>query len=292
MKSWLCLTACLVLLLSGFCSLQAEQAFRLTNVQPGVVQVLTVRETGFVETVDIKPGDQVAKDQILLKLDHERQLQAYLATKLRAESRAGIEIAEGELRDKNANLNETLDRFRRRGVTENQVEQAQAQAQIARGKLAQARMMQEMVKLELALAEKLLENRFVRSPINGIVLDIAKPAGSRAAQGDIAITVANSEELAAEIPVTKDSASAFAVGNSVPIRMAGSDVVRQGRIAAINPMENAKNGEQKIRVVFENMRPTLPLAALSLEALLPPNVRTATPSPPPKPPGSQEKKNG
>jgi hypothetical protein len=106
------------------------------------------------------------------------------------------------------------------------------------------------------------------------------------------MTVANLDELATEIPVTKESAAALAVGSSIPIRLAGSEVVRQGRITAIDPMENAKNGEQKVRVVFENLRPTIPIAALSLEALLPKGVKSVTPTPPPKPAGSQQKKNG
>ncbi len=267
-------------LLIGTASAHAQEVFALGNIQPEAVKTVMAREAGIVETVETAVGAKVTKGQILLKLDHERQLNAYLAAKLRSESQAGIEIAEGELREKNASLNEILEKFRRRQVNQNHVEQAQGQAQVARAKLTQARMMLEMSKLELALAEKLLENRFVRSPINGTVIEITKSDGTRAGAGDPVMTIANLDELSTDIPVTKDSLANLAVGSSMPIRVAGSETVRQGRIMAITPLEGAKNGEHTVRVVFENMRPTTPLAGLALETILPPSVRAAPPAPP------------
>ncbi len=263
--------------LLGAVTAHAQEVLALGNVQPEAVKTVLAREAGIVETLETELGARVAKGQILMKLDHERQLNAYLSAKLRSENRSGIEIAEGELRDKNASLNDILERHRRRQVNENQVEQAQAQAQIARAKLTQARMMLEMTKLELALAEKLLENRFVRSPIDGTVLEITKPEGTRAGAGDPVMTVANLDELSTEIPVTKDSLGSLAVGSTMPIRVAGSESVRHGRIASITPLAGAKNGEHTIRLVFENMRPTAPIAALALETILPPSVRPAPP---------------
>jgi len=269
----------LPLLMSNAWTSQAQETFALGNVQPEAVKTVLAREAGIVETLETALGARVTKGQILMKLDHERQLNAYLAAKLRSENQSGIEIAEGELREKNASLNETLEKFRRRQVNENHVEQAQGQAQVARAKLTQARMMLEMTKLEYALAEKLLENRYVRSPIDGTVIEITKPDGTRVGAGDPVMTVANLDELSTDIPVTKDSLASLAVGSSIPVRIAGSDTLRQGRIAAITPVEGAKNGEHTVRLVFENMRPTTPIAALALEAILPPSVRPAPPAP-------------
>ncbi|MEX1117240.1 MAG: efflux RND transporter periplasmic adaptor subunit [Terrimicrobiaceae bacterium] len=277
--SFLLRWALLPLVLLSAVSVHAQEVLTLGKIQPESVRTLMAREAGIVETVETTIGAKVAKGQILMKLDHERQLNAYLAAKLRSENQSGIEIAEGELRDKNASLNEILERFRRRQVNQNHVEQAQGQAQVARAKLTQARMMLEMTKLELALAEKLLENRFVRSPLDGTVIEITKVEGARVGAGDPVMTVANMDELATEIPVTQDSLGSLAVGASMPIRVAGSETVRQGRIVAISPLEGAKNGEHTVRVVFENMRPTVPIAALALETILPPAVRPAPPAP-------------
>jgi len=269
----------LPLLLLGALSAHAQEIFALGNVQPEAIKTVLSREGGIVETLETTIGAKVAKGQILMKLDHERQLNAYLGAKLRSENQAGIEIAEGELREKNAGLNEILEKFRKRQVSENTVEQAQGHAQVARAKLSQARMMLEMTKLELALAEKLLENRFVRSPIDGTVIEITKTEGTTTGAGAPVMTVANMDELSTDIPVTKDSLGSLAIGSSMPVRVAGSETFRQGRIVAIAPLEGAKNGEHTVRLVFDNMRPTMPIAALALETILPPSVHPAPPAP-------------
>lgn len=262
----------------------AQSPFALKKVEPAAVETVTSKDSGLLETVDVALGDKVAADQVLMKLDHERQLHAYLTAKLRAENRAGIEIAEGGLRDKNASLTQIQNLFRRRQVTEEDVEKAQAQAQIARGQLTQARMQLELSKLEFALAEKLLENRSIRAPMDGTVVEIAKPRGARVNQGDPVLTIADMDNLASEVVVTKDSLNQLSVGSSIPVRLAGSESLRYARIAAINPAEHAKNGEHTVRLVFENLKPGTPLAALPVEALLPPEVEPAQIEPPPTAP--------
>jgi len=111
------------------------------------------------------------------------------------------------------------------------------------------------------------------------VIEITKPDGTRVGAGDTVMTVANLDELSCAIPVTKDSLGSLSVGSSMPIRVAGSDTIRRARITAITPVEGAQNGEHAVRLVFENMRPANPIAALAIEALLPPSVRPAPPQP-------------
>jgi multidrug resistance efflux pump len=266
--------------------LHAQEIHPLKAIAPAEVAIVTSREAGFLESVEIDVGDKVEEGQLLMKLDHDRQLHSYLTAKVRAEDRSGIEIAEGDLREKNANLSYVQERHRKRNAVDEDVEKAQAQAQMARGRLEQARTRMELAKLELALAERLLENRYIRAPIDGTVVNIFKPQGTRVNLGDNVVTVADLENLATTVPISKDSLTRIAVGSSIPVRIPGSESLRYARIASVDPIEGAPDGQHAMKLIFENMSPTTPLAALAAEAILPPGVEadpTPTPKPKPKP---------
>jgi len=261
----------------------AQMAHALDTIKPQTVETQTSRDSGFMDIVDAKIGDEVVAGQLLMKLDHERQLHAYNVAKLRAENRSGIEIAEGELREKYAVLNDVKLRYRKRQASDGQLEQANAQAQVANGKLSQAKMSLELSKLEFELAEKLLENRYIRSPINGTIIDMAKRRGDKVNQGDIVVTVADMTAVSAELPITAESAKALAVGDTFPVRLAGSQIVRNARVEAISPLEHSQSGEKVVRVVFENMRPQDALSQLKIEALLPEGLKSVVRPKPPEP---------
>jgi membrane fusion protein, multidrug efflux system len=270
----------------------SQTAMRLAGIEPSAVEVVSSKDGGFLESVDVRVGDEVEANQLLMKLDHDRQLHAYLTAKLRAENRAGIEIAEGNLREKNALLSKAQISHRKRQASDEDVERAQGQAQVARGMLAQAKMQVELAKLELALAERLLENRFVRATMAGTVVEVAKPRGARVNQGDAVLTIADLTNLSSNLVVTRDSLSKLSPGASLPVRMAGSETLRYATIDTIKPLAGAKNGEHEVRLIFENLSPGTPMAALPIEALLPPEVEAVVPpKPPQKPPAEKQKKN-
>jgi multidrug efflux pump subunit AcrA (membrane-fusion protein) len=267
----------------------SQTAMRLAGIEPSAVEVVTAKDSGFLEFVDVRVGDEVELNQLLMKLDHDRQLHVYLTSKLRAENRAGIEIAEGELRDKNALLSQVQNNHRKRQASDEDVERAQGQAQVARGKLAQAKMQLELAKLELALAERLLENRFVRATMAGTVIEVAKSRGMRVNQGDALLTIADLTNLSSDLVVTRESLAKLSPGASLPVRMAGSESLSYATIETIRPLEGAKNGEHEVRLVFENLSPGTPLAALPIEALLPPDIEAVEPPKPPENPQVKKK---
>ena len=279
-----------ICLIAGLpCFLPAQEVLPLQVVEPSAVSVVTSREPGFLEALEVSLGDRVQEGRLLAKLDHERQLHAFLTAKVRAEDRSGIQIAEGELREKNANLSDVQNRHRRRQAEDEDVEKAMGQVQVARGKLEQARVNMELDKLALELAEQLLENRHIRAPIAGTVVNISIPKGGRVNPGDPVVTIADMENLTTSIPISKDSLGRVAVGSSIPVRMPGSEILHYAQIESIDPIEGAPDGQHAMKLIFKNMSPKTPLAALALEAVLPEGVKTA-PVEKPKPPATKAKK--
>ena len=253
----------------------AEKPFAIKKVDPSSVEALSAREPGFVELMDVQLGDLVKTDQILVKLDHERQLFTVMSAKLRSENLAGIKIAESELREKTAALDIAMRKLRKRQISDEEAEQVHAQVAAAAAKVEQARVAIELLKLEFVLAERLLENRFIRSPMDGTVVEVSKPRGARVNQGDVILTVADLANLSVEVPVTKDSLSRLSVGSFIPIRLAGGQIIRNAEIQSITPMEGDANGAHSVQLIFENLSPETPLSELAVEALLPEDVKPA-----------------
>lgn len=273
----------------GAASLPAQSTtVTLKNIKPATVAFGHARESGTVETVEVACGDVVKVGQILLRLDHFRQFHAWRTAKLKSDSDAALSMARGELRQKEAILSDVQVRYRRRQVSEASVQSAEGELETARGKADQAKLNKELAKLDLELAENVLNMRFVFSPINGTVLEIARRPGEKANAGDAVVTVADLTSVQAEIPLVKDSIKGLSVGDSLPVRIPGSNTVRVAQVSAISPLAKAKNGEQLVSIIFPNLAPGESLARQSYELLLPHGAKLAQISqektPPPKAP--------
>lgn len=270
----------------------AQNFFALKEVKPATMETLRARENGVIDSIEVAIGDDVTPNQILARLDHDKQLHTYNTTKLKADNKGQLEIAEGDLMEKNAALEEVRDLFRRRQVSENKVQQSEGQAKTSRGKLEQAKMFVELAKLEFLQAEKALEKRFFRSTIRGTVIDIARVKGEKAAEGDVVVTVADLSELSSSIPMTKESAAALSTNTNLPVRIPGLNATRIARIESISDIKGSKSGEQMVRVVFSNPTPHQMLKSQICEVLLPEGVKAlnlAKEAPPAQKPDAAKK---
>lgn len=254
-------------------SVFAQNLFAAKEVQPSTMETLRAKENGVLDSVEVAIGDDVTPNQILARLDHDKQLHAYNMAKLKAENRGALEIAEGDLMEKTAGLSEMRERFRRRQVSQNQVQQSEGQAKSSKGKLEQAKLFVELAKLEFLQTEKALEKRFFRTTIKGTVIDIARVKGEKAGEGDLVVTVADLSEMSTNIPMTRESAAALSTNTSMPIRIPGLNATRVGRVESISDIKGSKNGEQMVRVVFSNPTPHQVLKNQVCEILLPEGVK-------------------
>ena len=251
----------------------AQSFVPLKEVQPATMDTLRAKEAGVLDSVDVAVGDQVTPNQILAKLDHDKQLHVYNTAKLKAENKGQLEIAEGDLMEKSAGLTEMRERFRRRQVSQNQVQQSEGQTKASKGKLEQAKMFAELAQLELLQAEKALEKRFFRSTIQGTVIDVAKVKGEKAADGELVVTVADLSELSSNIPMTAESAASLGSTTSLPVRIPGTNITRIARVDSVVPIRGSKSGEQMVRIVFGNPTPHKFVKNQACEILFPQGVK-------------------
>lgn len=267
-------------------SVFAQVNFLLGDLKPATIGYGYCREAGQIESWEVKVGEQVKAGQLLVKLDHARQLHAYEVAKLKAESDAQLQSIMGELKQKQAMLADIQYRHRRRLVSEHQLRVAEGEVDVIHAKLAQAHLNKKVGQLDFELAERLLEMRFVRSPIAGMVTSMSKAPGERAAAGDILVVVSDLSQLTAELPLTGQALETLKTGDGIPLRAAGSGAAQLARVISVDPVQGAKQGEKVLKVVFNNAWPTQALGDQKYELQMPEGTKLtplAKTTPPAKP---------
>lgn len=265
-----------MLFLAGTAALSFGQTpLAVKDPKPAAIEFGYSREGGQVETWEVEVGDGVAAGDLIVKLDHARQLHAYEAAKLKAESDAQLESILGEMKQKSAALADSQFRFRRRQISEWQHQIAQGEADATRGKVSQAYLNKKLAKLDLELAEKLLEMRSIRSPIQGTIVKIAQRPGERVNAGDIVVTVADTTNIVTDIPLSGQILKSLQVGASIPLRVAASGATQLARVLSIAPLDGAKNGEKLVKIAFTNPEPDQPVDSQQYELLMPEGTKLA-----------------
>ena len=272
----------MALLLPVTCGLCAEPLL-VPQTLPSSVLSLRARDAGILDEILIGKGDEVYKGQVLTRLDHYRQSYALEVTKRRLENRKGITMAEADLREKEAILEESKSKYKKRLISDAQMVGAITQWELAKSRLELAVEAMEQVKLDLDLVNQALDDRFVKSPIDGKVMDILKTTGERIAVGDIVVTVGDFSKLKAEVSLSKEAASKLVAGGILAVKTSPAGRQIEAHIESIAAVPNSTKGEQLIKLVFDN-----PDKAPGEDPEFPEGPGLPKPAPTARPPGTSD----
>lgn len=239
------------MLLTVTCALCAEPLL-VQQTSPSSVLSLRARDAGILDEILVGKGDKVFKDQVLTRLDHYRQSYGLEVTKRRLENRKGVTMAEADLREKDAILEEAKGKYKRRQISDAQMVGAITQWELAKCRLELAQDAMDQVKLDLEAAQHALDDRFIKSPIDGKVIDILKTNGERMAVGDVVVTVGDFSKLKAELSLSKEAASKLVAGGLMAVKTSPQGRQVQARIESIAAVPNSAKGEQLMKLVFDN----------------------------------------
>ena len=207
-----------------------------TLVNPGYIE-LRPQVSGLITEVLVKEGDPVRTGQILVVLDNAEQI--------------------AELRTAQAELKEALVQAKRwsqlvlvGGVKKEQVEEKQIAVVRAKSKVV--------------AKQEALNKRSMRSPIDGVIGDLAGVnPGQYLEQGGDSFVVVNNKNLSIDLSVPALQANKIKLGQQVQmLDESNSDVIGEGRITFIPPYFEAdtKNDDflvlntLRVRAAFVNER--------------------------------------
>jgi RND family efflux transporter MFP subunit len=125
-----------------------------------------------IESVKVKRGDIVSKGQVLVTLESGPERAAVALAQSRAKMQGEIKAAEArvEIADKKAGRAEEL--VKQNFISANARDEAQAELKLATEELRRARDNQRLNELEAIRAAEILALRTIRSPFEGVVVEV------------------------------------------------------------------------------------------------------------------------
>ena len=210
-------------------------------------------EMGTISEITVNEGDIVERGSVLARLD-EAVLKASLEM-----ARQSSE-AKGKLKSKFAELNLQEKRFeklvglqQRRHASQTEIDRAKSQLEIAKAQVEAVEDELRIKTYEMKRIEAQLEQRRLRSPINGIVTEITKDQGEFVSANDpVVLRVVQLDPLMVVFSIPQDEARKMAAGNTLPIKIGLSKEQASGFIEFVSPTADAQSGTCRVKMRIDN----------------------------------------
>lgn len=236
----------------------------LTYLRPIEEIELASAESGIVTSLLVKPGDRVTKGQELLRLNLS-VIEAQLAqAEARAKGEGRIKSAQAE-RDIARQRLDIIEDLRERGST-NDAERDKALAALAvtEGQLEAVVDESELYRLEVATIRAQLDQRILRSPIDGVVTELTRSVGEAAEARNAETThylaiVVDLTRLVARVHIPAPLATGIKPDQILQLILDNPEKTSAGgQVRFISPTVDAATGLTEIHLEFDNADGKLP----------------------------------
>ena len=133
-----------------------------------------------IDSVEVERGQPVKQGQVLVVLRAGVERAAFDAARSRADAIADVQAAASNAKFNRDRLLRAEDLFRQNFISQQALDQARTEAQLADQKLTQAREQQTISAQERSVAVAQVQQRIIRSPMDGVVAERFMSAGERA----------------------------------------------------------------------------------------------------------------
>jgi RND family efflux transporter MFP subunit len=216
-------------------------------------------EDGILDRVLVKRGHRVKAREIVARLDSQQETLTTARARLRAEAETGINAAkaQNEFRRKEAERLEGL--LSTDAIPEREYKTALVESRLAEIAVETAVMEHDIAKLEYEQARSRLERRSIRSPVDGVVVDVTMFPGEYVHEQATVMTIAEIDPLYVEVfmPVsqyeTVQPGMAAIVAPELPI---GGNY--DAEVAVVDNVFDAASRTFRVRLVLPNADHALP----------------------------------
>jgi len=159
---------------------------------------------GLLDEVLVKRGDKVSKGQIIARLESSVEQRNIALKEVQAKTTATIDAQKERLILSQKTLKRSMVLVKKNVVTKQEIDELQATVKINERELVRVRTDQQLAKLELERAKAILEQRTIRSPVDGIIIEQVLSAGEYIDNDTHIVLLANMDPLFVEtfLPVT------------------------------------------------------------------------------------------
>ena len=246
-------SALLPLVLSAAMSVQATElvglAFPVSDVQ------VSASVAGLVQRISVRPGHAVKSGDVLLELDSASQ-------QVELRRRAVLLDDDSELQTARARLAALADLLqmtelvasKSQSVSREELIKARIEKVSAEGRLLQLVAQKARERVEHEQAQLELQQRTVRAPMAGVVVDVPVDVGEWAKPGDVMVRLADISQVELRLNLPQAAAASFRVGGRVAARFeaGATQVSATGLVNFVSPLADSASGLVDVRIRFAN----------------------------------------
>jgi RND family efflux transporter MFP subunit len=273
------LAQCCFLLLNSHLVFAADSVVGITKPMHDIE--LSFPVDGVVSKVLIKEGQKVKKGEELLALENQLQLQEVQRRKVLLNDNAKLQtsahnkVVMSELLNNNRQLHNYLG-----AVSGEEVRKLEMQTVGVEGDLTAAQQEKKREEIEFHMAQRELERRILRSPIDGIITELDIEQGEWAQPGKMVLHIVDTTKSFLEVNISVDDIYARDLKQNSPLkiqfRTGGNDLQKIGTVTFISPMVDKSSSLVRVKIEFDNSDGAI-LLGMSATVLLP-EIKTPRPA--------------
>lgn len=209
-------------------------------VAPGDEATLGAKLKGIIEKFNVGEGDVVKKGQVLVELDHKiEELDVQQRDTVRASTRLAAEKSKRDYEN-----NKKL--WDQKAISEDEFRKYELQYQIDARQVEQS-------EIQYRMAQERLEDNFIRSPIDGIVVRKLKHVGEPVDELEKILKVVNITKLYLVVYLEGKLLPRVKPGQSAQIECTTMGIQTVfGKVAILDPIVDAASGQFRVKIQFDN----------------------------------------
>ena len=245
----------LLLLNVGFLHAEEYEGF----TQPYHKADLSPTEAGVVSAILVKEGDAVSEGDLLLELDNAVLKASLKIADARQNSKGILNSAKARYRLHRSQLNKLLDLQQQGHAQVEEVEQARANASVAKADILTAEEELLVHKYEHERLQEQIKRRQLFSPFDGVVTRIYKNISelTNINSGPL-IKVVQLNPLLLTIHVTLVDANKLSVGDEMMAVCQNISTDLSTKVEYISPITDPDSGTVRIKLLADNVEKTFP----------------------------------
>lgn len=269
-----------------FCFLLINQVVCAADSVVGITKPMHDIELSFpvdgvVSKVLVKEGQKVKKGEELLALENQLQLQEVQRRKVLLNDKAKLQTSAHnkevmtELLNNNRQLHNYLG-----AVSREEVRKLEMQTAGVTGDLTAAQQEKKREEIELHMAQRELERRILRSPIDGIITKLDIEQGEWAQPGKMVAHIVDTTKSFLEVNISVDDIYSRDLKQNSPLKIqfktGASDLQKIGTVSFISPIVDKSSSLVRVKIEFDNSDGAI-LLGMSATVLLP-DIKTQKPA--------------
>jgi RND family efflux transporter MFP subunit len=253
-------------------------------IEPDRVADVGSQSTGVIEKLSVERGDAVASGQVVARLIAGVEKASVSVAEVKARAEAETLQAQAAYELARRKLERTRDLVKRDFVSDQALDQAEAEARVAQQRVEQAREAQRVAQREFMLSNAQLAQREVRSPFAGIVIERYRTEGERIEREPV-IRVARLDPLRIEAIVPAAQFGTVKTGQQANIKTDLPDFpVLSAQVTLVDKVVDPASNSFRVRLSVPNPGNRIPSGlrcriAFGNEGAAPATSGSAAPAP-------------